>query len=357
MLIISSCSFEDQENIQSMEKNLLIDNPIILFDEEKGQTLKWTSNTKKYKDRNGNVFIDGVEDDGRRIVGLPEYNPAFFYNNEVKNEYNGEEFYLSFNYSLYPGFSVGSETHAEIVIEFHEQGVDNSYTDNTSVATTEIRLLRYENSFQVKIHTANGEYYPFTKSVVGETAGSLNNDFIEIYKNDIKINGVSILLDPNFIPQAGYEANVLYLGVSKFDVKIFPGASISNINLKGYGEKQNDFSGSCSCSDDTQIDKVNYNYTSYSDIFTYEVFWSEIPSGYSTVQLGYTTNNGREIVVSEDFQGCENGSGWFTAPKINLSNGPKYFWLRAGNAGTFRICNGVISPKLGTIDFGSRLLK
>ncbi|HAA11989.1 MAG TPA: hypothetical protein DCE41_09940 [Cytophagales bacterium] len=101
-----------------------------------------------------------------------------------------------------------------------------------------------------------------------------------------------------------------------------------------------DFTGNCSCSDDAEIETVYYGPTGNSNTLVYEVSWAETPSGYSTVEFGYTTDTGTRVVLKDDFYTCEEGTGTYVLPHFNLSNGPDRFWIRAKNSGSYRYCNG-----------------
>lgn len=112
----------------------------------------------------------------------------------------------------------------------------------------------------------------------------------------------------------------------------------------------------CSCSDDFQFEEVIY-YASDPTIYLYQLYVTEVPSGYSTVELGYTTNSGNLNVVWSDFTQykCDNFGVWLGAENFNLGEGPARFWLRVRNQdGSYRYCNFAYPKswfKEGEIDF------
>ncbi|PTB96585.1 hypothetical protein C9994_06680 [Marivirga lumbricoides] len=182
---------------------------------------------------------------------------------------------------------------------------------------------------------------------------------VEITSNDIKVDGSSIFDSSSFIFEQGLDATEFFLAVSRLEFRLSPKARVTNISLEGYGENRTTFPGVCSCSDDAElIEVIKYNITEDPTEYVYQLGWKELPCGYSTVQLGYRTNNGTDIVVSDDFLPCENGGGWFIAPPINQPNGPSLFWIKAGNAGIFRGCNNWVNNFVQEpIDFSKRRLK
>ncbi len=103
-------------------------------------------------------------------------------------------------------------------------------------------------------------------------------------------------------------------------------------------------SSACSCSDDAEIE-VRYDVISCigCSTYIYEVSWRETPSR-SGVQLGYTTNDGRDFVVKNNFSPCENGCGRFFGPGFGNSPGSlARIWLRV-NTRPYRYCNGWVVP-------------
>lgn len=99
----------------------------------------------------------------------------------------------------------------------------------------------------------------------------------------------------------------------------------------------------CSCSEDAEISSVTYDVVS-SNEYWYQIDWSEIPSDYSDVQLGFTTNAGKSWIIKDDLNECGSGCSRLLAPSFNLSNGPDRFWIKAIDAeGVSRLCNGSYS--------------
>lgn len=117
----------------------------------------------------------------------------------------------------------------------------------------------------------------------------------------------------------------------------------NNGSFSASDEAVYDFTGNCSCTDDFEMIDAVYIEDS-QDFYYYQVGWTETPSGYPTIELGYTENSGSRVTLKDNFNGCETGWEWFYLPSPSEPDGPASFWLKAVTAsGYVRYCNGNLS--------------
>lgn len=307
-----------------------------------GQSLSWSHNG----------IISSISNSGRNLTSgnlvLGPPHTTKWNNQEVLEGRNYEPFYLSFDYDLL-GQQVGGAQVGEIVLELHNQfsGLSTRYDP---VHTAHFRIFRHNNSITFRVLTANAENgdFPFPIATAlessGKTANHYQSGFVEITHDDIKINGVSILDDPQFsfdINNDVYETDIIYNAVTELEVRMnLSGGYISDIVLEGFGEKA--IAADCECIEDgTELDQtINYVLMGGGQA-SYEITWSNMPSDYTNPRLGYTTYGGNLIYGPSGFSPCESGCTIITAPLSDPNNSasPKSFWVKAQNkSGSWRTC-------------------